>query len=67
MLVDMPNVYINAQDNKRETPITLALSKGHNEIAELLQSRLGPKDQIKKSKNKWDLLFSDDVKIIDKE
>lgn len=54
MIVDMPNVFINAPDKKGETAMDLALKNGHKEIVALLQSKGRTNEEIRKQKNRWD-------------
>lgn len=57
MLLDMPNVYVNAPDKQGKTPFDLAIANNHKDVADLLQSRVGSKDTLKKSKESWNQLF----------
>lgn len=46
MFLNAKNVFINAQDTKGDTPLTLALKNGHTKVAELIQDRLRPKKRL---------------------
>lgn len=67
MFLNAKNVFINAQDTKGDTPLSLALKNGHTKVAELIQDRLRPKEEIMKSINKWGVLFQSKTKNKDDE
>ncbi|RPA96107.1 ankyrin, partial [Choiromyces venosus 120613-1] len=40
IILERADIHVDTPDNKNKTPLSLALSEGHNEVAEMLQDRI---------------------------